>query len=60
MSIKRQTYINKVKTLADADLRCGNKDAIIKSFKRELANENYDVCEGIKRAFNKNGAKLPQ
>lgn len=58
MSIKQQTYINKVKTLTDAYLRCGNKDAIIEAFKRELINENYEVCEGIKRAFNAQHIKL--
>ena len=51
MCNKNKKYINKIRIIAEVDIRCGNKDKLITLVKKLITDEKYEECEGIKQAL---------
>jgi len=50
---KDAKYISNIETLCDADIREGKVLILEERLKECIKNEDYEACEGIKRALNK-------
>ena len=51
MGNKDKKYIEKIRIIAEADIRCGNKTKLEKKMNELIEKEDYETCEGIKRAL---------
>ena len=51
MGNKDEKYVKKIQIIAEADIRCGNKNKLKAKMKDLIENEEYETCEGIKRAL---------
>ncbi len=52
--MKDKNYIKKISTIAEADIKNGNLDKVKRFKKKCIDNEDYETCEGIKIAEDKN------
>lgn len=50
--MKDKKYIEKIRVIAEADIRCGNKSKLEKLMDKLIADEDYETCEGIQRALS--------
>ena len=51
MTKKDKRYIKKIRVIAEADIRCGNKKKLEALIPTLIEREEYEDCEGIKQAF---------
>lgn len=49
---KDAKYIANIETLCDADIREGKRLILEERLKECIENEDYETCEGIKRALD--------
>lgn len=48
---KDKKYIEKIRVIAEADIRCGNKKKLEALMPSLIESEEYEDCEGIKQAL---------
>ena len=51
MTKKGKKYIEKIRVIAEADIRCGNKAKLEVLIPTLIKKEEYEDCEGIKQAL---------
>jgi hypothetical protein len=50
--MKDRSYINKIKIICESDIRSGNRLKIDALMIRSIKKEDYETCEGIKKAID--------
>lgn len=50
---KDKKYIDKIRVIAEADIRYGNKNKLKMLMKELVDKEAYEDCQGIQTALNK-------
>jgi hypothetical protein len=55
--MKDKSYINKIRILCESDIRSGNRLKIDALMIRSIKKEDYETCEGIKKAIDNSKIK---